>query len=195
MKKFLKKKNFSYKRIVKKLITQRFLFLYVPELISFFFTTFANFLIFFNYLDLYLISRRVPLKFPVLQPFLYLILNFSRLQEFFSFVSMGFKLQRAFSSGFLLKVFSIFAKKTRRNVKKHLPVLIFLKKFFLKRLLNGTQLFFYSFKKKYLPVVSELSSWGAVDSAIWILRKSFGVYKFRRVKAIKKRVRKFLKKK
>jgi len=195
LKKFLKKKNFSYKRIVKKLITQRFLFLYVPELISFFFTTFANFLIFFNYLDLYLISRRVPLKFPVLQPFLYLILNFSRLQEFFSFVSMGFKLQRAFSSGFLLKVFSIFAKKTRRNVKKHLPVLIFLKKFFLKRLLNGTQLFFYSFKKKYLPVVSELSSWGAVDSAIWILRKSFGVYKFRRVKAIKKRVRKFLKKK
>ena len=137
---------------------QRFLFLYIPELISFFFTTFANFLIFFNYLDLYLISRRVPLKFPVLQPFLYLILNFSRLQEFFSFVSMGFKLQRAFSSGFLLKVFSIFAKKTRRNVKKHLPVLIFLKKFFLKRLLNGTQLFFYSFKKKYLPVVSELSS-------------------------------------
>ena len=126
---------------------------------------------------------------------MYLILKFSRLQEFFSFVFFNFKLFKAFSSGFLLRVFSIFSKRVRRNVKKHLPLLVFLKKFFLKKLLNGAQLWFFGFKKKYLSIIFELGTWAFVDAAVWVLKKSFGFYKFRRVKAIKKRIRKLLKNK
>jgi hypothetical protein len=163
-----------------------------PAVLDFVFNALGNFLIFFSYFELYLFNKLFLFKVGSIKPFMYLIVNFSRLQEFFSFVYINFKLYKAFSSGFLLKVFLVSAKKMRRLIKKHLPVLMFLKKFFLKKLAGGAELWFYGFKKKFLPVISELGAWSFVDSAIWILRKSFGVYRFRRVKAIKKRIRKKL---
>jgi len=69
----------------------------------------------------------------------YLLVNFSRLQEFFSILLYTTKLQKAFSSGFLLKVFAIFEKKQRRNVKKHKPILTFFKKFFFKIFFAGVE--------------------------------------------------------
>lgn len=158
MKNFLKTKKICYVKLLDKKIKLSLFFYILPEVLGFVFITISKFLLFFNYLELYLFSRLFLFKAGSIKPFMYLIVNFSRLQEFFSFVFINFKLYKAFSSGFLLKVFSVAFKKTRRLVKKHLPVLLFLKKFFLKVLLSGAELWFYGFKKKFLPVISELGS-------------------------------------
>lgn len=155
-----------------------------------FFMVLQKFSIFFLFYKLYVPGRIAALSTPQPQPFVYLFVNFLRLQEFFSFVFANFLLCKAFSAGFLLKLFSNFFKKTRRAVMKHRPLFFFLKKFFLQKLSAGAELWFIGFKKKYFNVIFELHSWGFVSSTVWVLKKNFGAYKFRRVKAIKKRLRK-----
>lgn len=129
------------------------------------------------------------LKAPQKDFFIYLLINFTRLQEFFSILFNTAKIYRAFSSGFLLKIFLILEKKQRRNIKKHKPVLVFLKKFFLSVFSAGAEFWFLNFKKKYLSVIFAVLSWTAASGLVWIFKKSFGKYTFRRMKAIKKRIR------
>lgn len=190
MKNFLKLKRLCFNKIClsKELKAPKFLF--YREILRFFFLVFNHNFFFYNYIAFYISCKFYIYKTSFLNFFFYFILNFVRLQEFFSFVFSNFVLFRAFSAGFLLKIFSIFLKKSRRNIQKHRPVLLFLKKFFLQKLGANSEVWLYGFKKKYLPVVFEVSTWGTIKEFVWCLRKSTGAYRFRRVVAIKKRIRK-----
>jgi len=190
-----KKKTIFYKfslfyRLIKPINYKGYSFLFQAS-----FFTFFSLVNFFNCIKIYALTNFFYYKFQQYWFAIYFIVNFIRLQEFFSFIFFTFKLFKSFSSGFLLKIFSILKKKNRRLVKKHLPILIFLKKFLLNNLKQGTSIWFYGFKKKYLPLIHILLSWSINQETTWIFKKSFNTYQFRRVKAIKKRIRNSLKKK
>jgi len=154
------------------------------------FLIFAAFDIFSSFFYFYTVSSFLLFSFLNFKNFLYFIVNFSRLQSFYSFTFSNFLLFKAFSTGVLLKYFFLTMKKIRRLVQKQRPIFNFLKKFFFLRLARGCELWVYGFKKKFLPILFELSRWGFTNNFVWVLKKSFGIYQYRRVVAIKKRIRK-----
>lgn len=192
MKNFLKFKRIVFKKVclTKKVNVST---IYITQaLIRFFLLAFNKNFFFWNYVHFYVFNNLFAIKLVKLNFFFYFIMNFSRLQEFFSFVYTNFILFKSFSAGLLLKFFSAFVKKNRRNVQKHRAAIFFLKNFFLRNLRAGAEAWLYGFKKKYLPVVLEVASWGVVQEFVWCLRKSTGAFRFRRVIAIKKRIRKHI---
>lgn len=126
-------------------------------LINKYFYFFFSILNIYNFINTYILKKLLYFNFKNFFFYTYFILNFTRLQEFFSLVFFTFKLFKAFSSGFLLRLFSILEKKNRRVVKKHVSILIFLKIFFFKVLKKGSEVWFINFKKKYIPIIYELA--------------------------------------
>lgn len=189
MKNFLLAKKFFFKSFFFYKLGPLFLLNY-SKIIRGGLMIFVAFDIFSSFIYIYTISNFLLLRLLKLRVFLYFIVNFSRLQSFYSFTFSNFLLLKAFSTGVLLKYFFLTIKKMRRLVQKQRPIFNFLKKFFFSRLARGCELWVYGFKKKYLPILFEFSRWGFTNDFVWVLKKSFGVYQYRRVVAIKKRIRK-----
>lgn len=122
------------------------------------FLTILTFDLFLNYYYYYCVYKFFFFKFLKLKNFMFFILNFTRLQSFYSFIFSNFFLCKAFSSGVLLKYFFLINKKIRRSVQKHKPVFNFLKKFFFFKLSLGCEFLIYGFKKKFLPILFEFAT-------------------------------------
>lgn len=145
--------------------------------------------------DLYLASR---LGSPQARwaPDYYLQVNLSKLQPFYTTLSEGRRVHRTFSTGCILRLYRVVAKRDRRKTEKGPLSIRFFKRFFMRNLTrSSTTAVCIGYRRRYsffltsalLPFFRQFAL-----SLVFTPQTLTGAFSFRRIKAIKKRIRKRL---
>ena len=126
----------------------------------------------------------------------FLLINFTRNQPFFSVLNNFFAPTLSLSGRRIFCLLGFFSKAYKRDAKRY-HVLSYFFKFYLLNFLDfATLIFFNGFKKKYFNLLKMMLSilYLAFPSNFYLfnLAPSMNKYTFKKVKAIKKRIRKKL---
>ncbi len=180
--------------------------------------------LFITFEDCFFITKKVFIlvRRAFLNPYLnsfsftWLIYNFSRSVKFSNFyfrttsfyfqvfidreqpryllLNSNTRLLNFFSTGFILRLYGIFAKYFRRMSERHSSVILFFLKFFKKKLYNSSGAFVLKgYKRKYMYFINLLLTKLVIGNFNYIYlfpQLRMNLYFFRRVKPIKKRIKK-----
>jgi len=121
--------------------------------------------------------------------------NLARRQVFCNLLDFQYKSKKSFSCGYVFRFFKKQRKSNKYNKKYHITLIFFLKQYFRYFLKKNMILIFNSYRLKYkffiLKVAKQL---GFKKVSFFLNFKTKNVkYFFRRVKAVKRRVRRLLK--
>lgn len=126
----------------------------------------------------------------------YFQVNLSKLQPFYTLLSRGRQAAKTFSTGCILRLYHMATKRDRRKVEKAPLSLRFFRRFLLRRLRRGQTIgVCMGYRRRYafflatslLPFMRLHSR-----SLVFVPQALTGAFSFRRIKAIKKRIRKRL---
>lgn len=124
----------------------------------------------------------------------YFHINLAKLQPFYTTLAGARKVQYTFSTGCILRLYRVTAKRDRRKVEKGPLSLRFFKRFFRSTLQKArTTAVCLGYRRRYafflasalLPFARRYAS-----TLVFAPQALTGAFSFRRVKAIKKRIRK-----
>jgi len=122
----------------------------------------------------------------------FLFIELKKTQVFFIFLNSLLKVFKTFSCGVILKLLHISKKCAKKKKTNFFFLNIFLKKYFSIFLVKKTTLVIKSFLFKYTDFVLKLLEFTnpSKTNAIFVSKINLSLYKFRRIKAIKKNLKK-----
>jgi hypothetical protein len=125
----------------------------------------------------------------------FLFIELKKTQVFFIFLNSLLKVFKTFSCGVVLKLLHVSKKCAKKKKSNFFFLNIFLKKYFSVFLIKNATLVIKSFLFKYTEFVLKLLEFTnpSKTNVIFVSKINLNLYKFRRIKAIKKNLKKKLK--
>lgn len=124
------------------------------------------------------------------------LINLKKYQAFFAFLNYKLECLHTYSTGFILYLLEIKKKNTKRKKKSIIYLMLFLKKYFNEFFKVGANMYILTYKFKFFKLIENLIKSLSCNfplNFLLITRQKLNLYSFKRIKAIKKRLRKKLK--
>lgn len=150
---------------------------------------------FFRYFKFFFENVYLFDDFSVYIKYNHISFNLARRQIFFNLLDFQYRSTKSFSCGYVFRFFKKQRKSNKYNKKYHLTLVFFLKQYFKYFLKKNMILIFNSYRLKHKDFILKASNEIGFEKAHYFLNfKTKNVkYFFRRVKAVKRRIRRLLK--
>lgn len=124
----------------------------------------------------------------------YFKVSLKRRQLFFCLLNPDLKLFKFFSSGYLMKFFKKKKKKDKYSFKTQASLLFFFKKYFNFFFKKKLIMIFSTYKRRHLKILIEIFTLFKknFNNIYFLPKENKFTYKFRRVKAVKRKIRRKL---